>query len=439
MIRFLHAALLAAVMLRPLSALCAEFVVWWEEGLYHSEDVTVAEVIAAFEQESGKEVELVFQPILEVLDRTQAATDAGRPPDFLFGPVVDSGLEQWAYEDRLVDLTDTVGPLAGMFDADALNASILLNGRTGKRALYTLPMGRTTNHVHVWNNLLERAGFTLADIPKEWEAFWSFWCDRVQPAVRQALGRDDIWAVGLAMSVEAGDTFVELAQFQNAYHAYWASADGEIEVDNPAMRANLIKALAAYTAIYRKGCTPPDAIDWQNKDNNDAFVAQTVVMTANETLSIPNAIKASRPDDYRDSTATIEWPNDAHGQPLAIYADLIRGAVFRTEGPAAVGKEFVRFLVEEGWLAHYLDFAVDRWLPPMRKLVEAPFWLDSSDRHRMASAIQSLTRPQRYDVGIAVDKAFKDQTWQQAVYRVAAEGITPSRRSTRRSHASRSL
>ena len=27
------------------------------------------------------------------------------------------------------------------------------------------------------------AGFTLEDIPKDWVAFWSFWCDQVQPAV----------------------------------------------------------------------------------------------------------------------------------------------------------------------------------------------------------------------------------------------------------------
>ena len=61
-------------------------------------------------------------------------------------------------------------------------------------------MGRITNHVHVWKSLLERAGLTLADIPKEWEPFWSFWCDKVQPAVRKATGRDDIWGVGLPMS-----------------------------------------------------------------------------------------------------------------------------------------------------------------------------------------------------------------------------------------------
>ena len=59
----------------------------------------------------------------------------------------------------------------------------------------------------------------------------------------------------------------------------------------------------------------------------------------------------------------------------------------------ALVKEFVRFLVEDGWLAHYLDFSGDRSCRPMPKLLDAPFWLDPSDPHRMRSAIQFLTRP----------------------------------------------
>jgi len=41
----------------------------------------------------------------------------------------------------------------------------------------------------------------------------------------------------------------------------------------------------------------------------------------------------------------------------------------------------VRFPVAEGWLAHWLDFAKDRLLPPMPKLLEPPLWLDPSDPH----------------------------------------------------------
>ena len=114
-----------------------------------------------------------------------------------------------------------------------------------------------TNHVHVWKSLLEQAGFTLEDIPKEWDAFWAFWCDQVQPAVRRATGRNDIWGVGLAMSVEAGDTGAELVQFLQAYEGDWVTREGQLVIDQPEVRRRLIEAVDRYTAIYRRGCTPP--------------------------------------------------------------------------------------------------------------------------------------------------------------------------------------
>ena len=176
---------------------------------------------------------------------------------------------QWAYEDRLVDLSDEIGPFASLFDPDALAFATLFNATTGRRALYALPMGFATNHVHVWRNLLEQAGFTLDDIPKQWEAFWSFWCDQVQPAVRQATGRDDIYGVGLAMSAEATDTRIEFEQFMQAYEANYVTREGKLIIDDPEIRRRLIKTMDSYTAIYRKGCTPPDSVDWTTSGNNN--------------------------------------------------------------------------------------------------------------------------------------------------------------------------
>ena len=89
-------------------------------------------------------------------------------------------------------------------------------------------MGRSTNHLHVWTSLLERAGFTLADIPKEWEAFWSFWCDKVQPAVRKATGRDDIWGIGLSMSADAGDTVDPVPSVRDRLRGGLRDPDGRL-------------------------------------------------------------------------------------------------------------------------------------------------------------------------------------------------------------------
>ena len=70
-------------------------------------------------------------------------------------------------------------------------------------------------------------------------------------------------------------------------------------------------------------------------------------------------------------------------------------------------------------------------MPPMRKLVEQPFWLDPSDPHRMRAAIQILTRPhldptQEYGTtnGDRV-RSSRRIVWAKAVHRVVAEGISP--------------
>ena len=90
----------------------------------------------------------------------------------------------------------------------------------------------------------------------------------------------------------------------------------------------------------------------------------------------------------------------------------------------------MRFLAEEGWLAHWLTFAGDELVPPMRKLVEQPFWLDTSDPHRMRWAIQILNRPHLMNMDVRDDEwrsapIFDENVWGNAVHRVVTENITP--------------
>jgi multiple sugar transport system substrate-binding protein len=425
--RLVPVLLASALALAAPAARAADLVVWWSEGYYAEEDDAVREIIGAFEQKTGKQVELVLHPEQELPGRVLAAVEAGEPPDFVFSVIIIRDDAQWAYQGRLVDLTDAVGHFSHLFDPDALDAITLLDETTGRHGLYLLPVGFATHHVHAWKSLLEQAGFTLADIPNEWDTFWAFWCDQVQPAVRRALGRDDVWGVGLAMSVDSIDTVNGINQFMNAYEAYYVTRDGRPFIDDPEVRRRLIRAIESYTAIYRKGCTPPDSIAWANSDNNQQFLAQNIVMTLNQTLSIPNMLKATRPDDYYDNAVTVDWPDGAYDQPLAIETAVNRALVFKDGGNADTAKEFVRFLVGEGWLAHYLDFAGERMLPPMPKLLEAPFWLDAGDPHRMRSAMQLLTRPRAFPLDLRHREMAQEEgdVWPTAVHRVVTEGISP--------------
>ena len=66
----------------------------------------------------------------------------------------------------------------------------------------------------------------------------------------------------------------------------------------------------------------------------------------------------------------------------------------------------------------------------MPKLLDAPFWLDPSDPHRMATAMQFLTRPRSQDLAVAAgDWRFelpdRENVWGKAVHRIVADGISP--------------
>jgi multiple sugar transport system substrate-binding protein len=76
----------------------------------------------------------------------------------------------------------------------------------------------------------------------------------------------------------------------------------------------------------------------------------------------------------------------------------------------------------------------------MPKLLDAPFWLDPSDPHRMAAVMQASARPLQYDYATVTgdwrhDLAFPEELWAKAVNRIVTEGISPEH-ATRRSRAS---
>ena len=95
-------------------------VLWWvkfETGLLTTkpeEDAAVREIVAAFEQHSGKQVELDLPSHNDIEAKIVAAVSAGQPPDFLFGVNTDYYYGQWANEDRLIDLSDVIGHFANL-------------------------------------------------------------------------------------------------------------------------------------------------------------------------------------------------------------------------------------------------------------------------------------------------------------------------------------
>ena len=191
----------------------------------------------------------------------------------------------------------------------------------------------------------------------------------------------------------------------------------------------MVQAMTPTRRSGARAARRPSSANWTNIDNNKAFLAQTVVMTANTTLSIPAALRTARPDDYYRNAATIDWPKAPTASRWFSTGAIRAPWSSRPAGIAPLAEEFVRFLAE-GWLAHWLDFAGDRLMPPMRKLVEQPFWLDPGDPHRMRAAIQILTRPHLMNMDVRdhewqSGRIWDENVWGKAVHRVVADGISP--------------
>jgi hypothetical protein len=68
-------------------------------------------------------------------------------------------------------------------------------------------------------------------------------------------------------------------------------------------------------------------------------------------------------------------------------------------------------------------------LPSIPSLLDQPFWLDPSDRHHVAAAIQAESHPPaRYYAtasgDLRHDDIYNERVWAKAIHRVAADGIS---------------
>src|SRR5215510_15141566 len=80
------------------------------------------------------------------------------------------------------DLSDILLPIKSAFAPNTLETTYLYNDVAKKKAYYGFPLKQQSMHVQIWGDMLEQAGFKASDIPTKWEDYWSFWCDKVQPA-----------------------------------------------------------------------------------------------------------------------------------------------------------------------------------------------------------------------------------------------------------------
>jgi multiple sugar transport system substrate-binding protein len=394
--RFLIPIVMAsALAAAPATAQDNKLTVWWAKGFYKSEDDALRAAVLKFEQKSGVKVELVLIDLQEIIPRATAALNAGTLPDIVYSDTLDVQVAgKWAFDNVLEDLSDIIAPIRSRFAPVTVETANLLNGQTKKKAYYAFPLKQQTLHIQYWRSMLAEAGFREGDIPGTWKEHWAFWCDQVQPAYRQATGKQ-AFALGFPMGTDSTDSFQAFYSWLDAYNVKLVDKDGKPTVDNAKVRTGMITALTDYVAPHKKGCSPPGALAWKDVDNNQNFHNQSIMLTPNYTISIAakwldNANNTALPDEQRDVArrnyddliATGGLPKKPDGSPMTYRAAVKVGVIFQAAKNKAKAKEFVRFLLEEENLRPYVEGALGRWFPVTVAGQKSGFW--QADKHRMA-------------------------------------------------------
>jgi multiple sugar transport system substrate-binding protein len=410
--------------------------VWWVKGFYKSEDDALYAAIKKYEDKTGVKVDLSQYAVQDMIPKTVAALDAGTPPDVAYADVYDLQVAgKWAYDGKLADISDVITPIKARFAPNTIETAYLYNSQTKQKAYYAFPLKQQTMHVQYWIDMLAKAGFKESDIPKDWKGYWSFWCDKVQPAYRKATGTR-VFGTGMPMGVDSSDSFYSFLTFADAYNVKMVDDDGKLLVDDPKVRQGLIGALTDYTMPYTKGCTPPSSTSWKDPDNNVAFHNKTTVMTHNATISIaakwlddynneslPQAERDQAKKNYYELIATAGFPNKPDGSKMVYRAAVKVGVIFDKAVNKQRAKEFVSFMLQEDNLTPYVEGSLGRWFPVTKAAQESPFW--QQDRHRTSVHDQFAagTVPFEFTKNYKFTVLNNENVWAKAMNRVVNEKV----------------
>jgi multiple sugar transport system substrate-binding protein len=402
--------------------------VWWTQGFVSEEDASFQNMVAEYEKASGNRIDFSLVPFAPLIQKIVSALTSGDVPDVIHFDIADNAIvPQNAWIDKLVDLTDVVETQKSRYHPTAYAAAQYYNNVTKKRSFYYAPCKTLVLPFHIWNSLVEKAGYKMADAPKTWDAFWDFF-KPMQKELR-AKGMRGVYALGLQ------PTTTGPADGNNTFHAFMiayggngiVTSDGKPHLDDPLVQEAVIKALTYITTAFKEGYVPPGAISWNDADDNNAFHAKQMIMDLDGTISTEVALYHKK-EEY-DDIVTMGLPLDNAGKPIPAQLGVSGAFIPKGAKNVEVAKDFLKYVIQPKVMNDYLKAGLGRWLPTMPDLVNSdPFWLDPKDPHREAYTREGMLSPTvpNYPVfnpGYAEVNA--QQIWGTAAADIIREGMTP--------------
>ena len=400
--------------------------VWWTQGFAQEEDVPFKKIVADYEKASGNTIDYTITPYAPLRQKIVSAVTSGVVPD-LFQNTPAEIIALYAWQDKLVDVSDIVETQRKEYTETALLTVHCYNNVEKKRGYYGVPYTVGASMNHIWRPLVEKAGYSMEDLPKTWDAYYDFFKD-VQKKLRTQ-GMRHVYGIGFQLNTTGNDSNARFNDFIIAYGGQdIVTNDGRLHLDDPKVKQAAIKAAAYLGSAYRDGYVPPSAINWNDADDNNAFHAKLMVMDVDGTLSTEVAIKEKHPEWYFNEIVTHGvpgYPNDNQGKLVASIVGFQSGLIPKGAKNVTVAKELLKFLIQPKVLGELVETGLGRALPVMPALAKTPFWQNPKDPHLRGYVQQGVlgpTRPDYYVYNVAMAEVRSQHVLSNAMIDVAKDG-----------------
>ena len=171
--------------------------VWWTQGFAEEEDVSFKKIVTDYEKASGNTIDYTITPYAPLRQKIVSAVTSGVVPD-LFQNTPAEIIALYAWQDKLVDVSDIVETQRKEYTETALLTVHCYNNVEKKRGYYGVPYTVGASMNHIWRPLVEKAGYSMEDLPKTWDAYYDFFKD-VQKKLRTQ-GMRHVYAIGFQLT-----------------------------------------------------------------------------------------------------------------------------------------------------------------------------------------------------------------------------------------------
>src|SRR5262252_5430237 len=157
--------------------------VWWVQGFAEEEDVSFKKIVADYQKASGNTIDYSIIPYAPERQKIISAMTSGAVPD-LFQNNPFEIVALFAWDDKLVDVSDVVAGQKEEYTEAALLSAYCYNRVEKRRSFYGVPYTASVSSNHIWRSLVQKTGYSFEDIPKTWDAYYDFFKD-VQKKLRE--------------------------------------------------------------------------------------------------------------------------------------------------------------------------------------------------------------------------------------------------------------